>query len=80
MCRGLWPRLTAAAQSRLRVVSISTGSSDEIEHFTPAASIRGSGCSSKDGTTPRSTLLAEIAARGDLGEQRGVLDGAHAVP
>ena len=64
---------------------MSTGSSDEMEHLTPAASIRGSGCSASEGDdaeehVARRRHVADDAARGDLGEQRGVLDGAHAVP
>ena len=85
MPRGVWPRPTAAAQSRLRVVSINTGSSEEIEQRTPAASIRGSGCSASEGTTPSSTLPVGVTSqtmpRAAISrEQRGVLDRAHAVP
>ena len=61
------------------------GSSVEIEHFTPAASIRGSGCSPSDGHDAEAQIarrrdVADDAARRDLGQQGGVLDGAHAVP
>ncbi len=85
-CRAAYARDPQRPRTRaLRSVAMSTGSSDEMEHLTPAASMRGSGCPSREGATPRSTLLrgrhvADDAARRDLGEQRRVLHGAHAVP
>ncbi len=63
MPRGVCPRPTAAAHSRVRSVPMSTGSSDEMEHLTPAPSMRGSGCSSSDGATPRSTLLRGVTSQ-----------------